>query len=94
MHAMTKDIAKADEYSKNHREKDRENLSRFMPEIPGCDTCPVASFLKYMSKLNPSCNRLWQRPRDTFDDSDAKWHVNCPVGAKTISKFITNLSLL
>ena len=72
MHAMTKDtfalhvdpdtgvryIAKADEYSKNHQENKGENLSGFMPEIPGCDTCPVASFLKYMSKLNPSLSLL------------------------------------
>ena len=108
MHKMTRDtfvvkidgdtgrryIAKADEFTKNHREGDKENLSGFMPEMPDSDYCPVKSFLKYISKLNTKCNRMWQRPKDTFTDGDEIWYINSPVGEKTLSKFMTKLTTL
>ena len=43
-----------DEYTKNHCKKDRENLSGFVPEMPGSESCLVQSYLKYVSKLNPN----------------------------------------
>ena len=45
-------IAKKNKYTKNHREKDHENLPGFMPEMPDSESCPVQSYLKYVSKLN------------------------------------------
>ena len=39
-------ICKAvDEFTKNHRENDKEAISGFMPEIPGSELCPVNSFI-------------------------------------------------
>ena len=51
-----------------------------MPEIPGSECCPVRCFEKYINKLHPSCDRLWQRPKDEFDDSDDSSYCNAPLG--------------
>jgi hypothetical protein len=51
---VTKQI---DELTKNHRFDDKENVTAIMPEIPNSPLCPVTSFEKYVSKLNPKCNR-------------------------------------
>ena len=42
----------------------------------------VLSFEKYISKLHPSCDKLWQRPHDDFDESDATWCCNVSLGEK------------
>jgi hypothetical protein len=49
-----------DELTKNHRGTDKENTAGIMPETPGSELCPVRSFEKYINKLHPSCDRLWQ----------------------------------
>jgi hypothetical protein len=41
-----------------------------MPEIPGNNICPMSTYIKYVSKLNNNCNRLWQRSKDAFHDDD------------------------
>jgi len=79
---------------KNHRENDKEKTSGIIPESPGSEYCPVQSFAKYISKLHPSCDRLWQKPRDDFDDSDKTWYYNAPIGEKTLGNFMTSLSKL
>ena len=65
-----------------------------MPEIKDSDLCPVKSFISYFEKLNPNTDRLWQRPRDSFLDSDEIWYNNVPVGKKTLSLFMSQLSQL
>ena len=45
-----------------------------------------------MSKLHPECERLWQRPKDGFLDSDKVWYCNSPVGEKKLGTFLSNLS--
>ena len=106
MHKMTKEtfclqkdpntglkfVSKKDELTKNHRETDKENVGGYMPEIPGNLMCPVSSFEKYVTKLNDHCIRFWQRPRDTFADSDEHWYCNIPIGEKTLSSFMSILS--
>ena len=43
--------------------------------------CPVRSFEKYLSVLNPNCDSMWQRPRDIFTtDSSEPWYCNVPLG--------------
>ena len=49
-----------DELTKNHRGTYKENTAGIMPETPGSELCPVRSFEKYINKLHPSCDRLWQ----------------------------------
>lgn len=64
-----------------------------MPENPGSGYYPVLSFEKDINKLHPSCDKLWQRPHDDFDDSNATWYCNVPLGEKkTLANFITNIS--
>ncbi|CAE1325125.1 unnamed protein product [Acanthosepion pharaonis] len=38
------------------------NIPNLMPELVDTPLCPVKSFEKYLSKLHPLCDRLWQRP--------------------------------
>ncbi|XP_072018909.1 uncharacterized protein [Amphiura filiformis] len=63
--------------------------------------CPVASFEKYISKLNRRCNSLFQTPieRSEFNwykasnNHDKPWYNNSPVAEKTLGSFMTKLSL-
>jgi hypothetical protein len=81
-----------DELTKNHRANDKEKTSAIMPENPGSEFCPVLSYEKYVSKLNPNCEKLWQRPKDEFCDDDQIWYNNVPVGEKTLGSFMSVLS--
>ena len=64
-------VSKAvDELTKNHRSSDQEKVTGFMPEAPGNPMCPVASFERYILKLNPKCDRLWQHPLGSYQDKD------------------------
>ncbi|XP_048741988.2 uncharacterized protein LOC125655653 [Ostrea edulis] len=49
--------------TKNHRGEnttDDDQEGGRMYEQPGNPKCPVMSFEKYLSKLNPDCDALWQ----------------------------------
>ena len=81
-----------DELTKNHRADVKEKTSAIMPENPGSEFCPVLSYEKYVSKLNPNCEKLWQRPKDEFCDDDQIWYNNVPVGEKTLGSFMSVLS--
>jgi hypothetical protein len=80
-----------DELTKNHRANDKEKTSAIMPENPGSEFCPVLSYEKYVSKLNPNCEKLWQRPKDEFCDDDQIWYNNVPVGENTLGSFMSVL---
>ena len=80
-----------DELTKNHR-TDKENFTGFMPEERGSIYCPVASYEKYVPKLNTKCDRLWQYPRDTYYEEDNEWFCNRPVGRDALAAFMTKLS--
>ena len=80
------------ELTKNHRADDKEKTSAIMPENPGSEFCHVLSYEQYVSKLNPSCEKLWQRPKDEFYDDDQIWYNNVPVGEKTLGSFMLVLS--
>ncbi|VDI53440.1 Hypothetical predicted protein, partial [Mytilus galloprovincialis] len=84
-----------DKLTKNHRcFNDKENVTAIMPEQHDSPSCEVAAFQKYISKLHPKCNRLWQRsPRSFYDDS-ASWNCNSPVGRDTLAQFMNKLSNL
>jgi hypothetical protein len=85
-------IKAADELTKNHRENDRTSASGVMPEMGDHPLCPVTSYERYLAKLHPESNCLWQRPRDTYLESDPTWYCNARVGAKSLSTFLSNLS--
>ena len=107
MHKMTKETFKivfepdtgyryvslaVDELTKNHGAGDRVKNGAAMPEMPGNPLCPVVSFKKYFEKLNPKCDRLWQRSKDSFLDDEETWYTNSPVGEKKLQKFMSDLS--
>lgn len=59
----------------------------------GKEGCPVVTFMKYVSKLHPKCDRLFQRPRPIFSANDMYWFENQPLGANTISSKMATISL-
>ena len=82
-----------DEMTKNHREDNKENCGDgCMPEMPGNPICPVASFESYLNKLNPNCDRLWQRPKSSFLPEESYWYTNSPIGEKKLQQFMPSLS--
>lgn len=61
---------------------DYEEFIDCFPQIfsPGNINCPVFSFEKYVSKLNPNKDDFWQRPTDSFSFDDNVWYTNAPFG--------------
>lgn len=58
------------------------------------DGCPVASFEKYISKLNPNNSALFQAPLKSAPcDSEKPWYKNAPLGEKQLGNFMSRLSL-
>ena len=85
-------VYKRDEKSKKKlKEILNKNNIQCMPEMPGNPHCPVASFEKYVSKLDPECNSLWQRQRSTLWLSDGVWYSKA-VGLNALSTFMSELS--
>ena len=76
-----------DELTKNHRGTDKEKTDGIMPETPGSEFCPVRSFEKYINKLHPSRDRLWQRPKNEFDDSERQLVLQRATGRKNTRYF-------
>lgn len=83
---------KTDELNKNHKEMDRERYTGFMPEFPGDPKCPVSSFSALISHLNPTCDRLWQKPKMEITKEEKVWFFNRPIGEVTLSSFMPKLS--
>ena len=84
-----------DEADKNHSSSD----SPFdtpgegaLYAVPGHPLCPVATFKKYTSLLNPVENALWQRPKLHVTENDSVWYCNSPLGAKALGDMMSNLS--
>jgi hypothetical protein len=77
------------EFDKNHRND--ENKEQVMFENTDDPLCPVKSFQKYISKLNPSCEAFLQRPAAKFHKRDI-WYVNAPLGIHTIATMLKNIS--
>ncbi len=53
--------------------------------FPGNPNCPVASFESYISKLNPKCEAIWQRPKDFVYEGDN-------VGKHLLGLMMTNIA--
>ena len=82
-----------DELTKNHRENDKgDGGDGYMPEMLGNPMCPVLSFEKLLEKLNPKCDRLWQRPKASYLPEESCWYTNSSIGEKNMQKFMSSLS--
>ena len=45
-----------------------------------------------IAQYYPKCARLWQRSKVSFTDDEEIWYTNSPLGEKTLSKFMSELS--
>ena len=68
------------------REKNKEPRMYENPD----KHCPVASFEKYISKLNPECPDFFQKPLQKIKNDI--WYAAKPVGVNTLSSFMTRIS--
>ena len=67
------------EKEKNHqglsnREKEKNASMYVQPQDP--ERCPVLSYKKLISKLNPNCPALFQRPKSNYHDSDIWYEMS------------------
>ena len=81
-----------DELTKNHKEME-QIVSGVMPENKTDPLCPVASFKKYLSHLNPQNEYMWQRPLDTVNTEIANiWYGKQHIGKNPLRTFMSDLS--
>ena len=86
-------IALKDTLTKNNREDKLEKSQCGIMTPTNGPRCPVASFLRYKSKLNPECGSFWQRPNPKLKSSDAgPWYCNARQGKNTIGDKMKNIS--
>ena len=57
--------------------------------------CPVRAFKLYLSKLNPSLDLLWQRPKafNNFNESDRDSYCNDPLCKNTLGSLMKTISV-
>ena len=79
-----------DEQTKNHQD-DTSMITGIMPEMPNSPLCPISSFMKYVSKLNPRCEYLWQQAKDTVQDCDI-WYKPLKIGKNPLAGFMSRIS--
>ena len=59
--------------------------------ISGHPLCPVASFKKYLDKLNPKREALWQRSLDSFTENSPTWYMDQPLGKNTLGNMLKTI---
>ena len=88
-----------DELDKNHRQNDDpfdfSGDGRMYENTENPASCPVKAFELYLSKLNPSLDSLWQRPKafDNLNESDSVWYSNAPLGKNTLGSLMNTISV-
>ena len=48
----------------------------------GDPMCPVSSFKKYLGKLHPDIDKLWQRPLESYEENQCVWYYKNAHGKK------------
>ena len=56
------------------------------------ETCPVKAYVKYISKLNPECEALFQKPLSKFELDNDVWYGKTPAGVNHLYNFMSRLS--
>jgi len=82
------------ELDKNHQKllSNEPEKAQIMYAQKNDPLCPILSFRKYISKLNPNCDAFFQRPKQKFHENDAVWYENKPVGVNTIGNIMKGIS--
>jgi hypothetical protein len=83
------------EKEKNHqgisnRETEKNASMYAQPKDP--ERCPVKSYELYLSKLNPKCEALFQKPKKNFKLSHI-WYDNVPLGHNTLGDMMKCISI-
>ncbi|XP_014664034.1 PREDICTED: uncharacterized protein LOC106806559 [Priapulus caudatus] len=80
--------------AKNHKTADGARSEGRMYEIRGDLLCPVASFEKLLSKLNPYLNRLWQKPMkaNSVTELSPMWFHNLCLGKNSLGILMKRIS--
>ena len=71
------------ELTKNHQNDPKHDSEEDQLMFEQDSRCPVASFEKYMAKLNPARDDFWQRPSPSFKKTGV-WYENKPIGVNTL----------
>ena len=82
------------EKEKNHQGVSNKEIekSAVMYEQPeNLDQCPIKTFKLYLTKLNPKCPALFQRPLKNFANKDI-WYDNAPLGHNIIGEMMKRIS--
>ena len=54
--------------------------------------CPVASYKKYLTKLHPEQDALWQRSFDNYTPDMTTWYTKCPLGKNQLACMMQEIS--
>ena len=80
------------ELEKNHQGLNkREQVRDPRMYAQNDENCPVKSFRKYVSALNPNCDAFFQRTNPQFKDSGI-WYQNAPLGKNKIALLMKTIS--
>uniref|UniRef100_UPI003AAD1444 uncharacterized protein n=1 Tax=Centroberyx gerrardi TaxID=166262 RepID=UPI003AAD1444 len=77
-------------WTKKRPDADEDTLPRMYET--GTESCPYASFVRYVSKRNPLCRAFFQRPRDHCCASDVTWYENKAIGKNLLGTRMQMLS--
>ena len=95
---LNKEVAGSVPSTKNHQgglhdhEDDSDGKIFALEDSP---TCPVQTIRNYLSHLNPVCEFLFQRPRNSeskkFNSHDS-WYCNSPLGDTSLNNMMKDMS--
>ena len=95
---LNKEVAGSVPSTKNHQgglhhhEDDSDGKIFALEDSP---TCPVQTIRNYLSHLNPVCEFLFQRPRNSeskkFNSNDS-WYYNSPLGDTSLNNMMKDMS--
>ena len=87
-------LQKLDEGDKNHKENmlpDDAIDEGQMYELHDNQRCPINCFAKYLSKLHPENEALWQRPLNGFIE-DEPWYLHQPLSHNMLNTLMKTIS--
>ena len=83
-----------DELTKKTREDNQESRvdtgRMYATDKPGC---PVQSFQKYISKLHPECDALFQTPKSKAE-KNGSWYKKMPMGQCTLGNMMPTIRVI
>ena len=78
------------EFTKNHRGETPDVHPRCYEN--GTISCPISSYIKYIEKLHPENNWLWQRARPRISGSEKCWYTKTAVGTNHLGLMMRRIS--